>query len=318
MEVSIVIPVYNEEDNLPILYDELYNVLNKEVIDYEIIFVNDGSTDNSLQILKGIAKSNEKVKVISFTRNFGQSAAMNIGIKYSRGDIIVFLDSDLQNNPRDIPIFIQKIKEGYDIVVGWRQNRKDPFFTKVLPSKIANFIIRKITRMNIHDFGCTLKAFKKEAITNINLYGELHRFIAALAIWNNNSYIEVPVEHRPRKYGKSKYNLFRTFKVILDVLNISFIKGYKLKPSYIFGGIGLIFLAIGFVFFLITAYRVLILKHLEATPVVFLMVVFFSGGIQAIFIGLLAELIINLHLQQGITQTAEIKELINFKDGKNV
>ncbi|RTZ61357.1 MAG: glycosyltransferase, partial [Gammaproteobacteria bacterium] len=237
--ISVVIPVYNEEENLKPLYGELKEVLKSLPYEYEIIFVDDGSTDGSYEILKKLALEDKKVKVIRFRRNYGQTAAMYAGFQYAQGDVIITMDGDLQNDPHDIPKLLEKINEGYDIVSGWRKNRKDPFLTRILPSKIANWIISKVTGVHLHDYGCTLKAYRKEVAKNFRLYGDMHRFLPAVAKSFGAKITEIVVNHRPRIHGRSKYGIGRTVRVILDIFLVKFLNDYLNKPMYVFGSTGL-------------------------------------------------------------------------------
>src|SRR4030042_6708295 len=237
--VSVLIPIYNEEGNLSLLYDKLDLALKKTERAYEIIFVDDGSSDGSLEILLDIREKNSNVKIISFSRNFGQTAALSAGIDCSKGDIIIPMDGDLQTDPEDILPLLQKIEEGYDVVSGWRKDRKDPFLNRRLPSMIANKIISWIGGVHLHDFGCTLKAYRRDILKNIRLYGELHRFIPIYAQWIGARVTEIPVHHHSRKFGTSKYGISRVIKVILDLMVVKFLLSYSQKPIYVFGGLGL-------------------------------------------------------------------------------
>jgi len=210
--VSIIVPVYNEEESVPILYKAIKDVMDDTGLQYEIIFIDDGSADNTFSLLSSIQKIDNNVVVISFRRNFGQTAAMAAGFDYARGEIIVTMDADLQNDPKDIPRLLEKAKE-YDVVSGWRKNRKDPFFSRRLPSMIANYLISKVTGVYLHDYGCTLKAYRKEVVKNIRLYGEMHRFIPAIANWIGATFTEEVVGHHHRRFGKSKYGISRTLRV---------------------------------------------------------------------------------------------------------
>ena len=234
--LSILIPVYNEEGNLSLLYEKLVAALKKVGRPYEVIFVDDGSSDGSLEILLDLREKNPNVKIISFSRNFGQTAALSAGIDFSKGDIIIPMDGDLQNDPEDILPLLQKIEEGYDVVSGWRKDRKDPFFTRRLPSMIANKIISWIGGVHLHDYGCTLKAYRRDILKNIRLYGEMHRFIPIYAQWIGARVSEIPVRHFPRGSGLSKYGMNRVFKVILDLMVVKFLLSYSQKPIYVFGG----------------------------------------------------------------------------------
>ena len=230
MDLSIVIPLLNEEENIPELYRELNEVLVGINRKYEMVFVDDGSTDTSLQLLQELQEKDSHVVVVSFRKNFGQTAAMAAGFDYACGDVIITMDADLQNDPRDIPLMLEKVDEGYDVVTGWRFDRKDPFINRRLPSMIANKIISKTTGVNLHDYGCTLKAFRNEVIKTIKLYGEMHRFIPAIASGMGISITEVKVNHRARRFGSSKYGISRTFRVILDLLTVKFLLSYSTRP----------------------------------------------------------------------------------------
>ena len=240
IEISLVIPVYNEEESLPELYEELGRVCPGLGKPYEIIFVDDGSTDGSFETLKRLRAGDPRVRILRFRRNFGQTAALAAGFDQARGDVIVTLDADLQNDPADIAALLAKIDAGYDIVSGWRRDRKDRFLSRRLPSIMANGLISRFTGVKLHDYGCTLKAFRREVIKSINLYGELHRFIPAIASTMGVSIAEIEVRHRPRTKGKSKYNIFRFTRVILDTLTVKFLLTYSTRPLQIFGFIGLI------------------------------------------------------------------------------
>ncbi len=238
-ELSVAVPVYNEQENIRGLYEEITRALEGKY-NYEVIFVDDGSTDDSFSILEQIQGEDSRVRVISFRRNFGQTAALSASFEHARGRIIVALDADLQNDPADIPGMIDKLNEGYDIVSGWRRKRRDSTITRKIPSVIANWLIARITGVKLHDFGCTLKVYRHEVISETRLYGEMHRFIPALASWSGARITEVVVNHRPRTAGDAKYGLGRTVKVILDLITVKFLGSFSTKPIYIFGGIGLL------------------------------------------------------------------------------
>lgn len=293
---SVVIPIFNERKNIDLLYRRLKVVLEKLSRSYEIIFVDDGSTDGSFRILEKLRLKNKKVKVIRFKRNFGQTAALVAGFDYARGKIIITLDGDLQNDPRDIPLLLEKMKKGYDLVSGWRRKREDPFLSRRLPSYFANWFISWFTGVRLHDYGCTLKAYKRSVVKNINLYGEMHRFIPALASWTGASIAEVPVRHYRRRHGRSKYGLFRTVKVILDLITVKFLLSYSTKPIYIFGSIGASLLLAGFLFGLVTAFQKIVYQvWVHRNPLALLMVFFSILGIQFIMMGLLAEISIRTY-----------------------
>ena len=239
IELSIVVPVFNEEESLGVLYDEICKAVG-EKSRCEILFIDDGSTDKSFDILCNIQEKDSRVRVVRLRRNFGQTAALSAGFEYSRGEIIVPLDADGQNDPADIDRLVSKLDEGYDIVSGWRRKRHDKFITRKLPSQAANWLIAKITGVKLHDFGCTLKAYRSKSLKEIRLYGEMHRFIPALASWSGEKVGEMEVNHRPRTSGVTKYGLNRTFKVVLDLITIKFLASFSTKPIYIFGGLGVL------------------------------------------------------------------------------
>jgi len=240
LSVSVVIPVYNEEENVPLMYEALHRVLPGLDRDYEIIFVNDGSTDGSLDELHRLANEDHAVKVIEFRGNFGQSAAMGAGIQYASKDVIVTMDGDLQNDPGDIPMMLAKLEEGYDLVHGWRKNRQDRLLNRKLPSKCANWLISKVTRFPVRDLGCTLKAIRSDVAKEIELYGEMHRFIPILAAWRGARCIEVVTKHHPRRFGVSKYGIGRVFRVLLDLITVKYLIQYMISPMRLFGRAGLI------------------------------------------------------------------------------
>lgn len=294
--LSIVIPVLNEEENLTLLYSKLKLVLVKMQIDYEIIFIDDGSTDGSFSVLTKIYRRDKRIKVIKFRRNFGQTAAIAAGFSQAKGKIIVTMDSDLQNDPNDIPNLLDKINQGYDLVSGWRRGRKDPLFSRKIPSFLANRLISYFTGVRLHDYGCTLKAYRREVIENINLYGEMHRFIPALASWIGASITEVPVTHHARRYGRSKYSFSRAVKVVLDLLTVKFLVSYQTKPIYFFGNIGFLLLLAGFLSALVTGVeKVFYGAWVHRNPMFMLMVLFWIVGIQFIMMGLLAEISIRTY-----------------------
>lgn len=291
MNLSVVVPVFNEEKNINILYQELIDVLIKLDLTFEIIFIDDGSTDKSLAILSELQENDSRIVVISFRRNFGQTAALSAGFDYARGNIIITLDGDLQNDPEDIPKLLQKLSEGYDIVNGWRFDRKDSFFSRRLPSIIANKIISYSTNVKLHDYGCTLKAFRKEITQNIKLYGEMHRFIPAIASGMGSSVAEVKVNHRARKFGKSKYGISRTIRVVLDLITVKFLLSYATRPLQIFGLLGFSCGIIGFCMAIyLTIQRQFYGISLANRPALLLAILLIFMGLQFVTLGLLAEL----------------------------
>ncbi len=291
MKISVVIPIYNEEENLTLLYDELTEVMGSLGHPYEILFIDDGSSDSTLSILKSVQAGDPHAAVIQFRKNFGQTAAMSAGFDYATGDVIITMDGDLQNDPHDIPRFIEKINEGFDVVTGWRYDRKDAFVSRKLPSIIANKIISWTTGVALHDYGCTLKAFRREVIKNINLYGEMHRFIPAIASGMGISFTEIKVNHRARRFGTSKYGISRTIRVVLDLITVKFLLSYATRPIQIFGLLGIISGSVGFLMALImTIQRQFFGVPLSDRPLLLLAVVLIFIGIQFISIGLIAEL----------------------------
>ena len=291
LDLSIVIPLLNEEENIPELYRELNEVLVKLNKESEIVFIDDGSTDTSLQLLTELQQKDSRVVVVSFRKNFGQTAAMAAGFDYARGGVIVTMDADLQNDPRDIPLLLEQIDRGFDVVTGWRHDRKDAFINRRLPSMIANKIISKTTGVNLHDYGCTLKAFRREVIKTIKLYGEMHRFIPAIASGMGISITEVKVNHRARRFGSSKYGISRTFRVILDLLTVKFLLSYATRPIHVFGMFGLASGGLGGLLIL-----VMIIQRqfweiaMGDRPLLLFSIFLLFMGVQFITMGLLAEL----------------------------
>jgi glycosyltransferase involved in cell wall biosynthesis len=278
----------------------LKEVLEEENLNYEIIFVDDGSTDKTLKVLEEIHHQDERVKVIKLRKNFGQTAALSAGFDYAEGEIIVSMDGDLQHNPRDLPKLLKKIEEGYDIVSGWREARKDPFFTRKLPSRVANWLIHLISGVDIHDFGTTFKAYRREIIKNIRLYGELHRFIPALASQLGASITEVPIENIPRKFGKSSYNLSRVIRVIFDLITVKFLISYSTRPLQIFGIWGLVFTSSGFLvglYLIIKKFIYHIALMVEHGPLLMLAILLMVIGFQFITMGLLGEMLARVYYE---------------------
>ena len=301
MYLSVVVPVYNEYENIPLLYNAVADALAELDKDWELILVNDGSKDNSLEALKELAiKDPVHVKVIGLRRNFGQTAAIAAGVDHSSGEIIVLMDADLQNDPTDIPAMLKKLDEGYDLVSGWRKDRQDPFLRSFI-SRIANRIICKVTGVNLHDYGCTLKAYRREVITGFRLYGEMHRFIPAFANTYGAKIVEMPVKHHPRRLGKSKYGFERIAKVVLDLITVKFLSSYADKPIYLFGGAGLILSGFSFLVLLFLGIRRIIWGvSVMASPLFMLAIMVFIMGFLSILMGLIAELLVRTyHESQG-------------------
>ncbi len=304
-KLSVVIPVMNEEDNIKPLLDEIRKSLKN--IDYEVIFVDDGSNDKTVQRIKELA--DDRVKLIVFSRNFGQTTAMAAGIDAADGELIATLDGDLQNDPSDIPMMMEKLeKEGWDVVAGRRANRQDGFLLRKVPSKIANWLIRKLTGVYISDYGCTLKLFKSDVAKNLSLYGELHRFIPVLASLYGAKMTEVDVKHHPRIYGKSKYGIGRTFKVISDLMLMLFFQKYATRPMHLFGGVGFFILFLGF----LIEFYLLILKlfgeSIGERPLFMVGILFIIAGIQLISTGFLAELLMRTYYESQNKKPYVIKE----------
>ncbi len=311
--LSVVIPVYNEEENIPKLYEELKEVLERLPYDYEIIFVDDGSTDRTPQILEELAKKDPRIKVIRFRRNYGQTAAMYAGFQYASGDVVITMDGDLQNDPHDIPKLLEKINEGYDIVSGWRKDRKDPFLSRILPSKIANWIISKVTGVHLHDYGCTLKAYRKEVAKNFRLYGDMHRFLPAVAKSFGAKITEVVVNHRPRLYGKSKYGIGRTVRVLLDIFLVKFLNDYLNKPLYVFGPIGLLLMGLGFLIMLyLSVEKLLFGASIGGRPLLILGVLLFLSGLQLVSTGIIAEIIVRTYYESKQDVPYRVEKVLNF------
>lgn len=301
IDVSIVIPLLNEKDNLPLLYQQLSEALDALDRKSEIIFIDDGSTDGSFALLREITSQDPRVWAVRFRRNFGQTAAFSAGFHLARGEVIVTLDADLQNDPRDIGLLLQKMEEGYDVVSGWRVDRKDRFLTRRIPSIIANALISQVTGVKLHDYGCSLKAYQRDVVKNVNLYGEMHRFIPALASWIGIQVAEVPVNHRPRQFGKSKYGLGRTLRVILDLITVKFLLDYATRPLQIFGMWGMLSLGSGMLLGLyLTIQRLFFSQPLSNRPIILLVVLLVMLGVQLIIMGLLGELLVRTyHETQG-------------------
>jgi glycosyltransferase involved in cell wall biosynthesis len=293
MKISVIVPVYNEEANLPELKSVLDEVMSTNQYDWEAVLVDDGSKDGSLQVLQQIVKADpDHYRVVVLRRNFGQTAAIAAGIDHSIGDLIVLCDADLQNDPRDIPAMIAKINEGYDVVSGWRKDRKDNFITRTLPSNLANWLISTVTGVPLHDYGCTLKAYKREVITGFRLYGEMHRFIPVYANSVGARIAEMVVHHHPRKHGKANYGLERTVKVVLDLVTVKFLTSYANKPIYLFGGSGFALLSVSFVSLMYIGFRKIAFdESLVRSPLLLLTVMLFILGFQSILLGLIAELL---------------------------
>ena len=310
MTVSVVIPLYNEEENVQELYSSLQGVLKTIETEYEMLFIDDGSTDKTLSMLEQIQSEDTNVIVLSLRRNFGQTAAFAAGFDYSRGDIIITMDGDLQNDPNDIPKLLSLIKD-YDLVSGWRKKRKDPFLSRRLPSIIANLLISKVTGVNLHDYGCSLKAYRREVIKNLKLYGEMHRFIPAVASWYGVRIAEIETAHHPRQRGKSKYGISRTMKVVLDLITVKFLQSFSTKPLQFFGPIGILSGIFGFLISLyLSVEKILSGKDIGGRPLLLLGVLLIIVGIQFIGMGLLGEMMVRVYHETQKKPIYVIKKVI--------
>jgi glycosyltransferase involved in cell wall biosynthesis len=315
MKLSLVIPVFNEENNLLLLYDAIHIVMDSIKYDWKIIFVDDSSTDGSLSVLKELVQKDRRhVQVIVFRRNYGQTAAIAAGIDNSDGDIVILMDADMQNDPADIPKMLAKLDEGFDMVSGWRKNRRDPFLSRTVPSRIANGLISWVTGVHLHDYGCTLKAYRREYLSGFRLYGEMHRFIPAYVHAAGARVSELVVQHHPRRQGKSKYGLERTLKVLLDLFTVKFLLSFSDSPIYIFGGggIGTIFISTATLLFLAIR-RIFFSISVLGSPFFQLSVMFFALGFQTILMGLIAELLMRTYHETLDKPTYSIREVINGK-----
>ncbi|MFQ5464787.1 MAG: glycosyltransferase family 2 protein [Thermodesulfobacteriota bacterium] len=314
--VSVVIPVYDEQESLPHLYESLKEVLDGTGRRYEIVFVDDGSRDGSMGVLEGIQGADEHVVVVSFRRNFGQTAAMAAGFEYAEGDVIITMDADMQNDPKDIPLLLERI-EDCDVVSGWRKNRQDKFLSRKLPSRLANWLISRVTGVYLHDYGCTLKAYRKEVIKNVKLYGEMHRFIPAMASWVGAEISEVETTHHPRRFGRSKYGISRTVRVLLDLITVRFLQSFSTRPIHAFGPLGL---ALGFAGFLISLYLSfdkLVLGHnIGGRPLLMLGVLLLILGVQLVIMGLLGEMLARVYHESQDKPIFTVRKVLGRRNEK--
>jgi glycosyltransferase involved in cell wall biosynthesis len=319
MNLSLIVPVYNEEENLPLLYTAVDQALTPLNTIWEVIFVDDGSRDGSFDVLQSmVEKDPQHVRVLSFRRNFGQTAALAAGIDHACGEIIVLLDADMQNDPADIPMLLAKLDEGYDLVSGWRRYRKDNRLTRTIPSNLANGLISWTTGVHLHDYGCTLKAYRRDALEGFRLYGEMHRFIPVFAHAVGARITELPVRHHARKFGKAKYGLERTIKVLLDLFTVKFLLSYSNKPIYLFGGAGAMLMSIGaldllYLFIRRTFWGVPVFT----SPLLQVGVMFFIMGFQSILMGLIAELLARTYHESQSKPTYTIRKAINISERNN-
>lgn len=317
IELSIVVPLFNEEENVRLLYDELAGELRKLGRSCEMIFVDDGSSDGTYKILEELAARDPQLTVIRFRRNFGQTAALSAGIEHARGEVIIPMDGDLQNDPADIGRLVAQVDAGFDCVSGWRKQRQDKALTRKFPSMVANKLISAVSGIELHDYGCTMKAYRREVIEGVRLYGEMHRFIPVYAAWQGARVTELAVNHRARRFGKSKYGLNRIFKVLLDLLVVRFLFHYITKPIYVFGGFGLVaflgsFLAAAFALYFKLAH----IKDLVSTPLPLLSAMAFLVGFLSVLMGLLAELVIRTYYESQDKRPYLVARVLNAHDGE--
>jgi glycosyltransferase involved in cell wall biosynthesis len=311
-DVSILVPIYNEQGNIPLLMQRLFAVMDRLGLTFEIIAVDDGSLDNSLAELQNVATQRRELKVISFARNSGQTAALMAGFDYSTGRVAISIDADLQNDPDDIPMLLAKVNEGYDVVAGWRIDRKDAAVRRNFPSHVANKLISFVTGVHLHDFGCTLKAYRREVMVGVRLYGEMHRFVPVYASWQGAKVVEIPVRHHPRKFGKSNYGLERIAKVILDLMVVKFLDRHLVKPIYVFGGFGLLSLFAS----VLSGCYALYLKFFKGvslilTPLPLATAMFFLVGILSLLLGLVAELLVRTYFESQDRRAYSVRATIN-------
>lgn len=312
MLISIISPIYNEEQNILPMLEEIYSVMKKNQLRFELICVDDGSKDNSLEILKSQAKKRPYLKVIHFWRNYGQTAAMSAGVDHAKGDVIITIDGDLQNDPENIPNLLKKLEEGYDVVSGWRKDRKDNSFSRTLPSRIANKLISIISTVHLNDYGCTLKAYKREVISGVRLYGEMHRFIPIYAQWQGAKVTELVVNHRPRIHGVSKYGISRTFRVILDLIFIGFMHKYSQKPMHFFGGVGLLGVCTSILTFVWAIERKFYGEAFIKSPLLLISTTLFLFGGMAILMGIIAEMVMRVYYETQNKTTYRIRDTFNL------
>jgi glycosyltransferase involved in cell wall biosynthesis len=315
--LSVITPIYDEEKNIPILMDQLLEVLKRLKKSFEIIAINDGSRDGSLAELRKQAALHSELKVVDFRRNYGQTAAIMAGIDHASGDVIISIDADLQNDPHDIPGLLAKLDEGFDVVSGWRKNRQDEAFRRNFFSHVANWVISGISGVRLHDYGCTLKAYRSDVVKNVRLYGEMHRFIPIYASWMGAKVVDMPVRHYARQHGRSNYGLERIFKVILDLIVVKFLDRYMVKPIYVFGGFGILSLLFGVVSFL----AMIVLKIVDnismiSTPLPLVTVMAVMTGISSILMGLLAEMLVRTYFESQQRTNYHVRERINFERAK--
>lgn len=313
LTVSAVVPVYNEVESIPILVDTLAQIFQANAIPYEIICVDDGSTDGTTDLLRQLAQQRSDLKAVLLRRNYGQTPAMAAGFNHAKGEVIITLDGDLQNDPADIPLLLAKLNEGYDLVSGWRKDRQDAMVSRLIPSRIANWLIRSVTEVRIHDYGCSLKAYRAELVRDMNLYGELHRFLPALAFIEGARIAELPVRHHARRYGYSKYGLGRTFRVLMDLATIFFMKKFLTRPMHVFGLFGLLSMLVGISIGLYLTALKLTGADIGDRPLLILAVVLFLTGVNLFSLGLLAELSMRTYHESQNRPIYRVREVVGGK-----
>lgn len=314
IDVSVVVPVYNEVESLPHLIEAIASAIQPSGLSYQIICVDDGSSDNSADLLKQLAGSRDDLCAVLLRRNYGQTAAMSAGFDRATGRAIVTLDGDLQNDPADIPMLLDKLNEGYDLVSGWRKNRQDNTISRLIPSKIANWLIGRVTGVTLHDYGCSLKAYKSELVADLNLYGELHRFLPALAFIEGARIAEIPVRHHARRFGQSKYGIWRTFRVLMDLLTISFMKKFLTRPMHVFGLLGMSSMALGTVLGIyLTVLKLGFGQIIGNRPLLILAVVLLLTGVQLFCFGLLAEVMMRTYHESQGKPIYRVREVFGSK-----
>ena len=312
MKISVVIPIFNEVEDISPLSEALKAVMEEMETECEVIFVDDGSSDGSGDVLQDLASTDKRIKIIKFRKNFGQTAAIAAGVEHAQGEIIVTMDGDGQNDPKDIPRLLDKLEEGYDVASGWRKSRKDPFLNKRLPSAMANRLISWLTRVRLHDYGCTLKAYRRDILRDVRLYGEMHRFIPAYASWVGARITELEVSHHPRKHGKSKYGLSRTTSIILDLITILFLQRYSTKPIRLFGGAGMTLFVLGVLTGFFVLFRKIIWGGVWISPMILVSFLFITMGVMFILLGLIAEIIIRTYHESQGKPIYVIKSTVNL------
>lgn len=316
MKLSIVLPVYNEAGNIEVLHEELVGVLSKLGVSYEIIAVNDGSRDGSREALEEIAARDARFKVIHLSKNYGQTAALSAGLDASKGEVIIPMDADLQNDPRDIPKFLETLDEGYDVVAGWRKDRQDDWLRR-WPSLLANRLISYITGVRLHDYGCTMKAYRRDVIKDLRFYGEMHRFMPVYVAWHGAKITEMVVHHRPRVRGVSKYGISRTFRVLLDLLTVKFLMSYLTRPMHFFGWAGFGSFLFGFLSGVVAIVYKFNGVNFNRTPLPLLVIFFLIMGVQFILMGLLAEILIRIYHEPQGKATYAVGRRVNFDHGED-